>query len=268
MKLFLAMLGAVSYLLISAVTNAAQSEIVVTPQDQHGWSTDDTRPGGSVTFVVDMTAPSGVGALRLTTDALTIAKAQYMHDANVALSSVSELGYWTKQNIGSPPVADPSYQLAICANGVVGGPMPACNGFTTLVFEPYQGSSTPVVPGSWQEWDVDMGRFWSTRNFSCGMVTFLGTPGGPATYTLAEIQAACPNAVVVQYGVNIGTNNPLYDVETDLFDFNGTVYDFEPYHVVRNKDECKDGGWRSVVREDGSHFRNQGDCVSYANHNQ
>ena len=60
----------------------------------------------------------------------------------------------------------------------------------------------------------------------------------------------------------------MYNVETDLFDFNGTIYDFEPYQVVRNKDECKDGGWRTLTREDGTPFRNQGDCVSYANHNQ
>src|SRR6185437_2285585 len=38
----------------------------------------------------------------------------------------------------------------------------------------------------------------------------------------------CPNAVVVQYGVNIGTSNPNYDVEADQFRVNGTIYDFEP----------------------------------------
>lgn len=33
-----------------------------------------------------------------------------------------------------------------------------------------------------------------------------------------------------------------------------------------SKDDCKDGGWQNLSREDGSSFRNQGDCVSYANH--
>lgn len=28
--------------------------------------------------------------------------------------------------------------------------------------------------------------------------------------------------------------------------------------------QCKQGGWQSLVREDGSGFANQGDCVSYA----
>ena len=31
------------------------------------------------------------------------------------------------------------------------------------------------------------------------------------------------------------------------------------------KEACKNGGWQSLVRsEDGTPFKNQGDCVSYA----
>ena len=28
---------------------------------------------------------------------------------------------------------------------------------------------------------------------------------------------------------------------------------------------CKDGGWQSLVRSDGSTFKNQGDCIQYVN---
>jgi hypothetical protein len=47
----------------------------------------------------------------------------------------------------------------------------------------------------------------------------------------------------LQYGVNIGSNNPGYIVRTDLFDFNGTVYDFEPGHGHNgnNDDQGEDG---------------------------
>ena len=75
----------------------------------------------------------------------------------------------------------------------------------------------------------------------------------------------CPSAVVAAFGVSIGSNNPAYNVETDLVNFNGDIYDFEPYVVAGNKDQCKDGGWMNVRRADGSSFRNQGDCVSYTN---
>lgn len=32
-----------------------------------------------------------------------------------------------------------------------------------------------------------------------------------------------------------------------------------------NKDDCKDGGWKDLVRADGSTFKNQGDCIQYVN---
>jgi len=71
--------------------------------------------------------------------------------------------------------------------------------------------------------------------------------------------------VVFGFGVNIGSNNPSYDVETDLVSFNGQAYDFEPYAVASDKGQCKDGGWANVKRADGSGFKNQGDCIQYVN---
>jgi hypothetical protein len=189
-----------------------------------------------------------------------------MHDTNTPLANVTQLSYYTKQNSG-PPHADPAYQLVMCLNGVTATGC-AAMGFTTLVFEPYQNPQQgPIAPSVWQDWDVYNGLFWSTRTVTCSNGAVLMAPGGPATYTISQIKTYCPNAVVIGYGVNIGTFNPLYDVNTDLFNFNGTIYDFELYQVVRNKDECKNGGWRTLTREDGTPFRNQGDCVSYANHN-
>jgi len=35
--------------------------------------------------------------------------------------------------------------------------------------------------------------------------------------------------------------------------------------VATTKDACKSGGWQTLVRTDRSTFKNQGDCVSYAN---
>ncbi len=241
----------------------AAAPIVVTPTNTQGWSTADTRPGGAVTFVVDGTAPAGNGALRLTTDATTAAKAQYLHDTSTPLSSVTELSYYAKQNSASFAGGDPSYQLLVCLGG---GTASACNGFTTLVFEPYQaGYAQPVVPATWQSWDVDAGQFWSSRNYSSGTCVVTAGAGGPPFYTLSGLQAACPSAVAIGFGVNVGTFNPSYDVETDLVSFNGQAYDFEPYAIAASKDDCKNGGWASVFRADASPFKNQGDCVSYTN---
>ena len=206
-------------------------------------------------FVADATAHSGRGALQLTTDATTTAKAQYMHSASGPLASLTEASYYTKQNAASFPLGDPSYQLPVY---LLGG----TTGFSTLVFEPYQNPEEgAVVPGAWQQWDVASGLFWSTRTVACENGTILGTPGGPAVYTLSAVEQACPNAVVAGFGVNVGANNPAYDVETDLFDFSGTVYDFEPsIGPPTSKDQCKDGGWQTF---NNPTFKNQGDCVSY-----
>jgi hypothetical protein len=253
-KLLIAIAAGVAALGLSAVM--AATTIVVTPTNTQGWSTADTRPGGNVDYVVDASAPAGVGALHLTTNNTTAAKAQYLHAENTPLGSVTELSYYTKQNSASFVGGDPSYQLIVNLNGTAAS-------FTTLVYEPYENGV--VTPGAWQSWDVDSGQFWSSRSFTDGGCTVTAGAGGPPFYTLAGLQAACPNAVVIGFGVNVGTFNPSYDVETDLVSFNGTRYDFEPYTVATNKDQCKDAGWQTARRANGTTFNNQGDCVSYTN---
>ena len=243
-----------------AGTAFQSSDVIVTPTNTQGWSTADTRPGGAVNFVVDSSAPGNphAGALQLTTDATTTAKAQYMHGTNTPLSNVGTLSYSTKQNSASFPGGDPSYQLATCLGGVVSN---SCVGFTTFVFEPYEnGTVTPVV---WQSWDVDAGQMWSSQAYSNGTCTVVAGGGGAPFYNLTSLKTACPSAVVVGFGVNIGSNNPSYNVEADLVNFNGTTYNFEPYVVATDKDQCKNGGWMTVTDGSGNHFKNQGDCVSY-----
>ena len=251
--------GAAAALLLAALapaTASAASTIVVTPANTQGWSTADTRPGGAVNFVSDPTSPAPAGALQLITDVTTTAKAQYLHAANTPLSAVTDLSYYTRQ-VSAPFVsADPSYQVIVWLNGT--------SGFSTLVFEPYQNpASGPVVTNVWQKWDVAAGLFWSTRTVTCSGGTVVGTSGGPATYTLAQINTYCPNAVVIGFGVNIGTNNPSYNVETDLFNFNGTTYDFQLTNTPTDKDQCKDGGWKNFTDANGQPFKNQGQCEKF-----
>ena len=35
--------------------------------------------------------------------------------------------------------------------------------------------------------------------------------------------------------------------------------------VATSKDDCKGNGWQGLSRLDGSTFKNQGDCIQYAN---
>lgn len=259
------MLASITALAISALlfgsTASADTTVVVTPTNTQGWSTADTRPGGAVNFVSDSTAPGGEGALQLTTDATTTAKAQYLHTTNTPLSGVTDLSYYSKQISASFAGGAPSYQLVVCLNGLdLSG---NCLGFTTFVYEPYQNGV--VTPGLWQSWDVDAGQFWSSRSVTCSNGVVVAGGGGPPFYTLPVLNTMCPSAVAVGFGVNIGSNNPSYNVYADLVEFNDTVYDFEVFSAPANKDQCKNGGWATFnPNRPAGPFKNQGDCVSYA----
>ena len=236
-----------------ATIASAATTVIVTPTNTEGWSTADTRPGGAVTFVADVTSPFGDAALQLTTSSSTTAKAQYLHAASTTLASTTDLSYYTKQ-VSGPTYAAPSYQLRVDLNGTTTG------GFTTFVYEPYQNGT--VATGTWQQWDVDAGQFWSTRTFTAGTCAVVAGGGGAPFYTLAGLQATCPDAVVVGYGVNIGSNNPDYDVYTDGVVFNGVTNNFElvlPPTAPTSKDQCKNDGWKTFTNPA---FKNQGQCVS------
>ena len=253
---FLAVLSLSSGISASPASAAHSSQVIVTPTNTQGWTDAEpaatTRDGGAVTFVTDPTAPGSPnsGALQLTTPLLPLsAKAQYMHAAAVPLESVNQLSYYTKQ-VSGPPVADPSYQVQVCLTGAT---PTTCGGFTTLVYEPYHNGG--VSPGIWQWWDVDAGRFWSSRTVPCGPSageTLVAGGGGAPFYTLATVRLLCPNAVVIAFGVNVGTNNPGYVVRTDLFNFNGTTYNFEPDAVCREKTNNKDKHKEKDNNKDGN----------------
>jgi hypothetical protein len=57
--------------------------------------------------------------------------------------------------------------------------------------------------------------------------------------------------------------------QTVLFDntvIDDMLFTYEP-NTPTNKDQCKKGGWQSLEDANGQPFKNQGQCVSYFNHN-
>lgn len=229
-----AVTAAIGTLLIAAGGASATPATVVQPSSPQGWTTAnppaDNRPVSQVNFVSDGTAPGG-GALQLITDATNASKASYMHPlaTPLPLSAVTELGYQTKQNPSSFAGADATFQLQVELDGTP-------STFLTLVYEPYWqngglGDPAPVIPGVWQSWNIlSGGLLWASGTKSgpgAGCSTVNGA-GGPPFYTLASLASHCTSAVVVAFGVSVGTYNPSYNVEADLVDFNGTVYDFQP----------------------------------------
>jgi hypothetical protein len=197
------------------------------------WYRESTRAGGSVDLykgtdagseadpgAISASGPPGFGdgALALSTNHQSASKAQLLsphRTFNRALADVNSVTYYTYQDAASEPtnpgakVILPSLQLQIDTNG-----FSESGGFTTLVFEPYQenGSdppSTPIASETWQQWDATTKKWWSSSAIHCegGAVDpfdLAAGAGGPPFTTLQEVAANCPDAVIIQFGVNVG----------------------------------------------------------------
>ena len=241
---------------------AVKNTVVVTPTNEQGFMAY-AESGGTVSFVADPQAPSGTGALRLTTNNTNESLAQYIKETNTLLSSIRELSYFTKQNAGSSETAAANFALGVDLDGAANG---SETGFTFLIYEPYL-QEQPIIPGTFQFQDVDQGRIYSTSTVTCSNGTIQAAPGGVGRfYTLSEIQQTCPEAVVTLFGVFIGSFNPNYDVEVDLLNFNGTIFDFEPTGTAPtspvSKEDCKNGGFSRFTNPS---FKNQGQCIQFVN---
>jgi len=220
-----------------------------------------TRNAGNAAFRSGPgTPPLGIGSLEFTTptgaDKATLFNYDYVGQK---LSDVNAISYSTYRTFGSKPDQVAALNVEVDVNGAATG------GFTTLVFEPvYNTAQGTVTDGVWQSWNAfGSGRWWSTRDI----------PGVCAFECYAswnDIVAANPDAVIAGgVGINQGSGNPGLTSAVDKFKFGTTTlcntFNFEPYRVAESKDQCKNNGWQTYKRADGSSFKNQGDCVSYTN---
>ena len=60
-----------------------------------------------------------------------------------------------------------------------------------------------------------------------------------------------------------GTSTKLSFVSTTPGQYGPALDNVVVTEVVPTKDDCKHGGWRTMIDGAGNHFKNQGDCVSY-----
>ena len=202
----------------SSRRRVAATTVVVTPANTQGWSTADTRPGGAVNYVADTRA----GRQRAAADHRRDHGGEgAVHPRRQHAALQGERARLLRRSRTPPSFVDgePSYQLLVNLDGTAAT-------FTTFVYEPYENGVVDAgrLADLGRRRRASSGRAAGSRRGTCAVVA---GAGGAPFYTLAGLKAACPNAVVVGFGVNIGTNNPSYNVETDLVDFNGTAYDFQ-----------------------------------------
>lgn len=227
------------------------------------WVLYTRTPGSTGTFEAGpATPPAGGGSLELGTPAATDKVTLFNFDhTGTPLSSVNAIGYSTYRDPASTGATHlvPSINIQVDVNGDAPG------GFTTLVFEPvYNTGQAAVVAGEWQTWDAyadGTAIWWSSREIP-------GVCAADCFVTWDTIVMNNPDAVIVGgFGVNQGSGNDGLVANVDAltlgYDDQCVTYDFELFRVATSADACKDGGWRTLARADGSAFRNQGDCVSY-----
>jgi len=239
----------------NSTSNSSHIELVTEDNIGDDWDSNIVGENSGIAFTTDYSAPTGLGdaALLLFTENNTSARAELGTSVNVRLDEVGSLNYWTYQPAGNPDLAAVAYKMYVTFDG----------GWTFLIYEPYwqngTGDAAPVVSGEWQYWEnMENGNWWSSKT-SGGLDAGLG---GPPFYSLDEVLALQPDAVVQGIQLGIGSYNPDWSVLADGMTFAGTSYDFDLAQDPANKMECKNGAWEEFG------FSNQGQCIRFVNTGQ
>ena len=260
--------------IFSAITLAcvpvfAQSTVTVSPVDMKGWVFFDDNNGtpclpSTVCAMVNGpgTPPAGSGSARLKlagpSDRPSLG-ALLSQLAGKRFAEITELKYSTYKSSPTAP-GDP---LAIALQfSVDNNVLDSDYKFKgRLVFEPYlEPSLGPVAAGVWQTWDTLAGKWW------------LSGAGRSLPSMVCSQSVPCTKSELLNNYPNIGIRDVLGQPNTILkagggwssFDGNTdaltvgiggttTTYNFELGPT--NKDECKNGGWEGI-------YKNQGQCVS------
>jgi hypothetical protein len=226
--------------------------------------------------------PAGIGSVFFHNDAeplvptnqqqrWTIATRRY---AGTSLATLSALKFNTYEPSGEEP--DAIFLNFDIKFGAFGSTPAATTYQGRLSYVPRQNGT--VLGNTWQEWSTtNGGALWSWSRFAGNGNKW---PDGNTAQlrTWADIAASFPNATMDNpaspgFGQLVFRSGEPYptgftgflDKVTVGVGSNETVFDFEPYDVAADKDECKNGGWQNLRRADGTPFKNQGDCVSYTN---
>jgi hypothetical protein len=267
---------AAALLTIGAGASLAK-EVDVTPSNLDHWQIRNDG-ASAVTFVNGpANPPCGVGSAQFTVDSSGVTASQLRNTnyAGTLLSNLTQLSYSTfvTTNNGGQP-GNGGQAVYIILNIDLDG-----NGTIDdlLFFEPvYQSaaffpsnSQGPVALNTWQSWNALTGGWWSTSGIA-------GANPGTGVKSLSDYIAAQPNARIVNSATGAGGVRLVagFGGPTDWGNFLGNADCFRiatnggsdiTYDFELGADSCKNGGWMTSVRSNGSTFKNQGDCIQYVN---
>ena len=194
----------------------------------------------------------------------------------VTLGEIASISYWTKT--GATHTADPrDWYLNIYTKRYAGQIGTSFYGMR-IGTEPYFSANLADPANTWNQWSTDgatnqLRFFESTYNYFGGYAdpdfdTFVagnslaGSRGASRPYATQPILYFSPQT---GSGWADGFTGQLDGLRIELTDGSVANINFEPYVVPSNKNQCKGDGWKTLYRPDGSEFKNQGDCIQYAN---
>ena len=263
-------LGALALACASAVF-AQTTTVTVSSIDMKGWTFFDDA-GPTPCFATDVCAmvggpampPAGSGSARLklvaTTDRPSLG-ALLVQLAGKRLADITTLSYSTYKTSPTTPTDVLAIALQFPVDNDVTDNNFAFRG--RLVFEPYQEPSLgPVQSGVWQTWNTLNGKWWLSS--AGNLARFPSSVCAQSTpCTVAELLGHYPNIGIRDVPgepntiLKAGGGWASFDGNTDALKVGiggtTTTYNFEVGPT--NKDECKNGGWEGI-------FKNQGQCVS------
>ena len=121
----------------------------------------------------------------------------------------------------------------------------------------------------------------TNNNGTTESYAFIDAANCGKTFPSGTVDQTCPvffGSTLYANWAAFATANPTYRIGNDdaipfvIADqpFLGIVSNVqlgqgEDANVATAKDECKKGGWADLTREDGTSFKNQGDCIQYVN---
>ena len=193
-----------------------------------------------------------------------------LNNREIALGEIADLSYFTKKS--SDHVSAPGdWSIVIYTKPYAGDVSSATWYGDRIGSEPYLAQDLTEVVGGWNQWSANdssnrLRWFESTLDYfgsftDPDLATFLagnalsGQPYATRQVLYISVQTAST------WG--IGFEGQIDGLRVALTDGTVMKFNFEPFVVVSDRDSCKQDGWKTQLRGDGTGFSSQGDCVAY-----
>ena len=194
----------------------------------------------------------------------------------VTLGEVASMSYWTKT--GEMHDVDPrDWYIAIYTKPYAGDASSASWYGDRIGSEPYFSINLNDPADTWNQWTTGGAenklRFFESTAGAPGATFGSYTDPDWATFVAGNALSGDPYggheilffSVQTASGWAAGFTGQLDGLRIELTDGSVATVNFESPTPPTSRNDCKKGGWQSLTRADGSAFKNQGDCIQYAN---